>query len=50
MARAARAMAAVMKRVMATNGNTMDNGHGKGGGMRSMAATMGMGMAQMLIL
>ncbi len=33
------------KRVMATNGNTMDNGYGKEGGRHSAAATMAMGMS-----
>jgi hypothetical protein len=41
MARAARAMAMATKRVMATNGNNIDNGYSKEGGGRLMAATMG---------
>ena len=44
MARAARAMAMATKRVMVTNGNTTDNGHGKKGGGSLMAAIMAMGM------
>jgi hypothetical protein len=32
------------KRVLATNGDTTDNGHGKEGGGRLMAVTMAMGM------
>ncbi len=35
-------MAMVMKRVMATNGDTTGNGYGEEGGRRWMAATMGM--------
>ncbi len=42
MARAARAMATITKRVMATNGDNTGNGYGKEGGGRSTAATMGM--------
>jgi hypothetical protein len=33
-------MAMATKRVMVTNGNTMDNGHGKEGGGRSTAVTV----------
>jgi hypothetical protein len=35
-----RAMAMATKRAMVTNGNTMDNGHGKEGGGHSTAAIM----------
>jgi hypothetical protein len=41
MARAARVMALATKRAKATNGNNTDNGYGKEGGGRSIAAMMG---------
>jgi hypothetical protein len=37
-------MVMAMKRVMATNSNTMDNGHGKEADGSLTAATMAMGM------
>jgi hypothetical protein len=40
--RAARAMTMATKRAMATNGDTMNNGHGKEGGGRLAVAIMGM--------
>jgi hypothetical protein len=51
MARAARVMAMVMKRAMATNGNTTDNGYGKEDDGCLTAATRGMApRAQLLAL
>jgi hypothetical protein len=41
MARAARVMAMVTKRMMVTDGNNTGNGYGKEGGRRLMAAMMG---------
>jgi hypothetical protein len=41
MARAARTMGTVTKRVMATNSDNTDNGYSKEGGGHSTAATIG---------
>jgi hypothetical protein len=41
MARAARVIATVTKRAMASNGINTDNGHGKEGGGRLTVATRG---------